>query len=109
MSQKSQLSVLLTFQNQRDEVEPCLAALFELETIPFELIIIDDASTDGTGQAIQSLLDYYEHEQAFFFEHTRPMGRGNCLNEALQQAGTPIIWAPHSFRSVNERQLLKTV
>jgi glycosyltransferase involved in cell wall biosynthesis len=109
MSQKPQLTVLLSFQNQRDEIESCLTSLYELETIPFELIIIDDASTDGSEQAILSLLDYYKHEQTFFFEHSRPMGRGNSLNEALQQAGSDIIWAPHSFRSVNEEQLRKAI
>lgn len=109
MDQKPRLSVLLSFQNQRDEVESSLTAFFELETIPFELIIIDDASTDGTGQAIQSLLDYYQHDHTFFFEHTAPAGRGNCLNEALQQANTSIIWAPSSVQEIDEDKLADAI
>lgn len=102
MNQKPQLSVLLPFQNQRDEVEPTLTAVFELESVAFELIIIDDASTDGTGQAIQSLLDYYQHDHTFYFEHFEPAGRGSCLNEALQQSSTPFIWAPRSIETMDE-------
>lgn len=105
MDQKPQISILLPFQNQRDEVEPSLTAIYEQEAIPFELIIIDDASSDGTAQAIHSLLDYYQHDQTYFFEHSRPSGRGSCLNEALQQAGTSIIWAPRSLASIDEGRL----
>lgn len=104
MEPKSQISVLLPFQNQRDEVEPTLTAIFEMETVSFELVIIDDGSTDGTDQAIQSLLDYYQHEQTFYFEHEAPAGRGSCLNEALQQAGSPLIWAPRSLQSIDEKK-----
>lgn len=109
MDQKPKFSVLLSFQNQRDEVEPSLTALFELESVPFELVIVDDASSDGTMQAIQSLLDYYQHAHTFFFEHTAPAGRGSCLNEALQQANTPIIWAPRSIQSIDDEKLAEAI
>ena len=105
MSQKPEISVLLSFQNQRDEVESSLTALFELEAIAFELVIIDDASTDGTAQTIESLLDYYQHEHTFFFEHTAPAGRGNCLNEMLEQTNTSVIWAPRSVQTIDEGKL----
>lgn len=109
MNLKPQLSILLPFQNQRDEVEPSLTAVFELESVSFELIIIDDASTDGTGQAIQSLLDYYQHDHTFFFEHTESSGRGNGLNEALQQSSTSFIWAPRSIASIDEAVLQESL
>lgn len=109
MDQKPKFSVLLSFQNQRNEVEPSLTALFELEKTALEIIIIDDASNDGTAQAIQSLLDYYQHDHTFFFEHSKPSGRGNCLNEALQQATTPIIWAPTSIDAIDEKLLTDAI
>ena len=109
MDQKPRLSVLLSFQNQRDVVESTLTALYELEMLPVELIIIDDASTDGTGQAIQSLLDYYQHDYTFFFDHAKPAGRGSCLNEALLQANTPLLWTPESIKQIDEEQLTEAI
>jgi len=109
MDQKPTFSVLLSFQNQRDEVEPSLTALYELESVSFELIIIDDASSDGTEEAIHSLLDYYQHEHTFFFNHIKPAGRGNCLNEALQEANTDIIWAPQSIQKIDKKLLQEAI
>lgn len=109
MGRNPQLSILLSFRNEREKVEPVLEALFGLSSINFELFIVDDASTDGTGQAIHSLLDYYDYEKTFFFEHTKPAGRGNCLNELLRQINTNIVWAPHSVNNIDEAILEKSV
>ncbi len=109
MSYKPLLSVILCFQNQRDVVESTLSSLFDLSSVPFELYIIDDASTDGTDDAIQSLLDYYDPDHTFFFRHEHPSGRGNSLNEILSQLNSPLLWAPISLEQVNEQALLKVV
>lgn len=105
MPEKPSLYIILTFRNQRDVIEPALASVFELNTIPFELVIIDDASTDGSSDAITSLLDYYDHERTYFFQHERPAGRGSCLNEALQQCNSPLVWCPTSLEKIDESRL----
>lgn len=105
MSQKPLLSVILSFRNNRDAIEPTLASLFELQSVPFELFIVDDASTDGSNDAIQSLLDYYEHEQVYYFEHAEPAGRANCINEILPQCNGRMVWVPTSLEQLNERAL----
>lgn len=109
MDKNLQLSILLPLQNQRSLVEQILEPLFELSSINFELFIIDDASTDGTGQAIYSLLDYYEHENTFFFEHTKPAGRGNCLSQLLNEVNTDIVWAIDTLESINESVLKNAI
>lgn len=109
MAEKLSLSIILTFHNRRDVIEPTLSPVFELKEIPFELIIIDDASTDGSSDAIKSLLDYYDHERTFFFQHEKPAGRGNCLNEALQQCNSSLIWCPTSLEKIDESQLRQTM
>lgn len=109
MSKKPTLSVLLAFHNQRDEAEASLNALFELEKIPFELIIIDDASSDDTDELIQSLLDSSRHENVTHIQNSLPHGRGRCLNEALQQASSKVIWAPRSIQSIKEKVLKKAI
>jgi len=105
MPEKLSLSIILTFHNQRDVIESSLSSVFELKTIPFELILIDDASSDGSSDAIKSLLDYYDHERTFFFQHDEVSGRGNCLNEALQQCNSSLAWCPSSLEQVDETRL----
>lgn len=86
------LTVICVFQNQKDHIEPTLTALYEAEGFPFEVVIIDDASTDQSRDVIHSLYDYYKHENTFIFEHDEPHGRGLCLNEATQVATGDVIW-----------------
>ena len=105
MAEKLSLSIILTFHNQRDVIESSLSSVFDLKTIPFELILIDDASKDGSSDAIKSLLDYYDHERTFFFQHEEATGRGNCLNEALQQCNSNLVWCPTSLEQVDENRL----
>ncbi len=105
MAEKLSLSIILTFHNRRDVIESTLTSVFELKEIPFELIIIDDASNDGSGDAIKSLLDYYDHQRTYFFQHERQAGRGNCLNEALQQCNSSLVWCPSSLEQIDESRL----
>jgi len=107
MSKKPLLSVAIVVQNQRDIVESTLTSLYELSDIPLELFLIDDGSTDGSADAIQSLLDYHQHEQTFYFPHRKPVGRGNSLNEAILQCNSPLFWAPETISSINETELKK--
>lgn len=105
MPEKLSLSIILTFHNNRDVIESTLSSVFELKEVSYELIIIDDASTDGSSDAIKSLLDYYDHERTFFFQHEKPVGRGNCLNEALQQCNSNLVWCPSSIEQIDESRL----
>lgn len=109
MADKLSLSIILTFHNQRDVIESTLSSVFELQDLPFELIIIDDASEDGSSDAIKSLLDYYDHDRSFFFQHEQPAGRGNCLNEALQQCNSSMVWCPTSLEQIDENRLRKLI
>lgn len=109
MPEKLSLSIILTFHNQRDVIESSLSSVFELNSIPFELILIDDASSDGSSDAIKSLLDYYDHERTFFFQHEESTGRGNCLNEALQQCNSSLVWCPSSLEQVDESRLKSVI
>lgn len=107
MPNKPLLSVAIVVQNQRDVIETTLTSLYELSSVPLELYIIDDGSTDGSGEVIQSLLDYYQHEQTFYFSHEEPTGRGNALNEVLLQCNGKLFWAPETIQEINESELRK--
>ncbi|NGP87326.1 glycosyltransferase [Fodinibius halophilus] len=105
MPNKPLLSVAIVVHNQRDVIEATLTSLYELNDIPIELFLIDDGSTDGSKDAIESLLDYHQHEQTFYYSHSKPVGRGNSLNEAILQCNAPLFWAPETIGSINEKQL----
>ncbi len=109
MAKKTLLSVAIIVQNQRNVIESTLTSLFELEYIPFELILIDDASEDGSTQVIESLLDYYQHDQTFYFQHEQVMGRGPSLNEALQLSSGKLFWAPETIQEIDEEQLSRSL
>lgn len=109
MPEKPSISIILTFRNQRSVIESTLASVYGLRNLPFELIIVDDASTDGSADAISSLLDYYDHDQTYFFQHEEPSGRGRSLNEALLQSDCSLIWCPTSLEQINEKRLKEVV
>ncbi|HEX6981593.1 MAG TPA: glycosyltransferase [Balneolaceae bacterium] len=106
MPDKPLLSVAVIIRNQKDTVEATLTTLFELARLPFELFVIDDASTDGSDEVIESLLDYYGHEQTFYFRHEQTVGRANSLNEVLLHCSGSLFWAPERIQEIDEGLLI---
>ena len=48
------VSIIVVSYNTRDLTLRCLETVFEQTTIPFELIVIDNASNDGSADAIEA-------------------------------------------------------
>ncbi|MBD8506377.1 glycosyltransferase family 2 protein [Hoyosella sp. G463] len=46
------LSVVVPAFNEEDAIEPCLEALVSQRELPHEIIVVDNASTDGTAAAV---------------------------------------------------------
>lgn len=109
MQPKPLISIILTFYNRREVIEPALTTLFELENLPFELYVIDDASDDNSAEVIQSVLDYYGHDHTYFYEYPETRGRGTALNEALQQCSSSLVWFPYNVESVNEDDFITAI
>ena len=42
------ISVIITVKNEEDKIERCLEAVFNQTLKPFEVIVVDGHSTDGT-------------------------------------------------------------
>lgn len=102
MPQKPLLTVAIVVQNHKDVVESTLTNLYELTDIPFELFLIDDGSTDGSDEVIQSVLEYYQHEHTYYFTHEQSKGRGTSLNEALLECSSSLFWAPVTISEIDE-------
>lgn len=103
------LTVICVFHNQKDHIESTLTALYEAEGLPFEVIIVEDGSTDNGRDIIQSVYQYYEHEKTFIFEHDEQIGKGNCLNEAVLEATGDIIWLVDRIDKLHVDALKKNI
>ncbi|MEX1260605.1 MAG: glycosyltransferase [Balneolaceae bacterium] len=100
-----QLSILLTTHIPLERLENLLSATLNVKSSEIEIIIIDDAAGDETKSAIQQLVRTSSNERVFLFEHDTPIGRGRCLNEALNEASGSFVWAPVKANRFNEKLL----
>ncbi len=49
------VSILLPVRNEEHNVEPCLRSLLAQDYADFEIVVLDDGSTDGTGEVLAAL------------------------------------------------------
>ncbi len=78
------LSILMPVYNERERVERAIAEVLATE-LPseFELIIVDDGSTDGTRDILRST---QWDDRVRLFEHDHNQGKGAAIQTALAQA-----------------------
>lgn len=82
-----ELSIILSVYNMSEDerLEKCLNSLLEQTISDYEIIVVDDASTDGTEE---SLFDFAaNYPDAFQILHAKEhIGSGGARNLALQKA-----------------------
>ncbi|MEK6277275.1 MAG: glycosyltransferase family 2 protein [Actinomycetota bacterium] len=79
------LSILMPAYNERATIEPAIDRLLETE-LPvdsFELIVVDDGSTDGTSEILQQR----DAPPMRLLRHDRNRGKGTAIRTALAEAG----------------------
>src|SRR4051812_25203286 len=79
MSDPPYISVIVPVHNGAKHAQVCLAALFASSYRPFEVIIVDDASTDGG-------LDEIHHPQLTIFRQKHRYGPAAARNAGARQA-----------------------
>jgi dolichol-phosphate hexosyltransferase len=78
------LSIMMPVYNERERVEQAIAEVLATElSLPFELVIVDDGSTDGTGEILRS---GNWDERVRLFAHERNQGKGAAIQTALREA-----------------------
>lgn len=105
MSNQPLLSVICIFYNQAETIESTLSTLYDINDIRVEVIIVDDGSTDESRQVIQSLIDYYNHEETYYFEHDEHLGSGLTLREVMDQVSGSYLWIVHTLEAVDSEML----
>ncbi len=87
------ISVVLLTRNQSAHLESLLAAwvtfLNGLDR-EYELIVVDDGSTDGTGELAEKLASGYRH--VIVRRHERARGEGTALRTALAVTRHPLLF-----------------
>jgi glycosyltransferase involved in cell wall biosynthesis len=78
------LSILMPVFNERERVADAIAQVLTTELpTPFELIVVDDGSNDGTGQVLR---DLEGDERLRLLSHQRNSGKGAAVRTGLAQA-----------------------
>jgi glycosyltransferase involved in cell wall biosynthesis len=82
------VSIILTIKNESLYIKKCLDAIFNQSYQDFEIIIIDDSSTDGTLEIVSS----YEDKRIRLFPAEKDLGHAGLRNFAVKKASGTYIF-----------------
>jgi len=77
------VSVLMALFNYEHHVQDALDSLLGSRERSWELIVVDDGSTDRSGAVVQAWLRRHEHTAGLLLRHPVNMGLGHARNHAL--------------------------
>jgi len=80
------VSVVIVSFNTREDVLRCLASLRDHLSLPHEVIVVDNASEDGTVAAVRA-----DHPEALLVENARNLGFSAANNRGLARARGPFV------------------
>ncbi len=87
------VSVVIPVYNGRDSIGQCLTSVFKQDYGPLETIVIDDASTDGSLQNVQSACS--DKPEVRIISHLRNQGLASTLNQGLELANGDFVLVVH--------------
>ena len=79
------LSVVIPVHNGGNDFRKCLEALMESTRLPDELIVVDDASSDDSGQVAS------QYNSILLSQSERPIGPARCRNRGVAAAHGDIV------------------
>lgn len=104
-------SVLVTAYNRLEEVERCVRSCIEQTWQDFEIVVVDDASTDGTAAALAALgeprLRIVRHERNRGISSSRATAVDHAAGEWLVIADSDWELLPHTLARL--RSLIDTL
>lgn len=102
------LSIIIPCYNSARTLEEAVASCFtqELDTQAFEIILVDDGSTDTTGALMRALTQRYSNVKTLF--HSENRGGGAARNTGIKESQGAVIFcldsdnffAPQSIASI---------
>jgi glycosyltransferase involved in cell wall biosynthesis len=82
------ISVIIPVYNAKDYLEDCIDSVLSQTYGNFELLLIDDGSTDGSGEICDA---YAEHDSRIKVIHQENSGVSNARNRGLDEAKGDVI------------------
>jgi GT2 family glycosyltransferase/tetratricopeptide (TPR) repeat protein len=82
-------SIVILAHNQLPDTQQCLASIEKHTTLPHELILVDNGSTDGTGKFFRAYAMKHHHVRVILNRSNQGFSAGN--NQALACAGADAI------------------
>ncbi len=83
------ITVLLPVRNAQEFLEETLDSIFSQTYTDFELLIVDDGSTDGSGDILRKISSIDKRVKVFSFDSNR--GIIDALNFGISEAKAPFI------------------
>ncbi len=83
-------SVVVPYFNERNYLPAMLASLIAQQFRPFELILVDNASTDGSEDLARGILKYAIGITPLYLREPRP-GKINAMECGLARVGTEFV------------------
>lgn len=102
---KPELCIIIPCYNCVDTLEAAVKTCFEQSLANFEVIMVDDASTDGTKAAMEKMAAAHPEIKLFFHEKNR--GGGAARNTAVAHALADIIFCLDSDDMLPPKTLSK--
>lgn len=83
---KPRTSIIMPVYNTADYVVQCIESVLAQTDTDWEVLIINDASTDNSAQVVQDYLAAHPDERFTYLEHDHNQGLSEARNTALQYA-----------------------
>jgi glycosyltransferase involved in cell wall biosynthesis len=82
-SSERMVSVVLPTHNRERELSRAIRSVLEQSHSQFELIVVDDGSTDGTAAVVEG----FDDQRIRYIKHTRRSGAAAARNSGIRAAG----------------------
>ena len=102
----AKISVIIPTYNRRDMIKSAIESVFSQSWRDYELIIVDDASGDGTGPWIQQT--YHDHLKYILTQHggvshARNIGISHAQGEFIAFLDSDDYWLEHKLHTQMDR------
>jgi len=84
-------TVVIPNYNGIQYLTPCLEALLHDQSQEYDIIIVDNGSTDGSAEYIKSLQKKQAEHPVFLIENSENMGFCKAVNQGIEAAKTPYV------------------
>ena len=83
------ISVILPIYNVESYLERCIQSILDQDFSDYEMILVDDGSTDGSGQICDGYAEQYDHIRVV---HKKNGGLSSARNAGMELARGEYIW-----------------